>query len=604
MSGSLIGDREIRMPQNAPDGIPTRTSAAIFLFKASLLRVQRAIQNWRHSIPRHPQMVDERFRILLAESLTNLWTDTAPTEAWYQRGKIENLRLAARRLHQCVIPAGDVFSFWRQVGRASGYKGYVLGRMLQEGCMIPAVGGGLCQLSNALYQVALDSGCEILERHPHSRVVPGSATAARRDATVAWNYIDLRFCSRQPMQLDVRLTATHLKVSMSGTAHHGSVTIIPSDANPQLKTIGLKALPIFNDHACESCGQVACFRSDHKAHQAGSSPVTAFLLDAAWPEFVRYVKEKHTGADRLAIPIDGKRWNRPQYAWPTENFSAVDSASVTTLLRAVRSRRLATQGALRQRAFLEGARALADQLAKSLDANVDEVCVSQTLLPFLWKSGVLGGRRVTVLCYQLPASILHDELNRASLAHPESGTLNDFRAEQWILNAEDEALQAADRVITPNAYIAALFPAKSTLLEWATPSTPHPLRRPPGAEPPTVLFPCATLGRKGAYELREALRGMDARLVLGGKILEHQDFWSGFNIVADWNRTFDEVDVVVQPSIVESQPRTLLRALAANVPVITTPNSGLHPRCHATFVPPLDVEALRQAIAEPVPFQN
>jgi hypothetical protein len=103
--------------------------------------------------------------------------------------------------------------FWRQVGKATARKGYRPGRMLQEGCMIPAIGGGLCQLSNALYQIALDSGCEIVERHRHSRTVPGSATAAGRDATVSWNYVDLRFRPAVDMQLAVELTADHLIVA-------------------------------------------------------------------------------------------------------------------------------------------------------------------------------------------------------------------------------------------------------------------------------------------------------------------------------------------------------------------------------------------------------
>jgi len=61
----------------------------------------------------------------------------------------------------------------------------VPGRQLREGCLFPAIGGGLCQLSNALYDVSLQAECEIVERHPHSRIVPGSAAARDRDAAIA-----------------------------------------------------------------------------------------------------------------------------------------------------------------------------------------------------------------------------------------------------------------------------------------------------------------------------------------------------------------------------------------------------------------------------------
>jgi vancomycin resistance protein VanW len=108
-----------------------------------------------------------------------------------------------------------VFSFWRHVGRPTRARGYVEGRMLQGGSLSPAVGGGLCQLSTALYEVALQANLTILERHAHSRIVPGpNAARAGRDATVAWNYVDLRFASLdRALRLGAVVTADDLVVS-------------------------------------------------------------------------------------------------------------------------------------------------------------------------------------------------------------------------------------------------------------------------------------------------------------------------------------------------------------------------------------------------------
>ena len=97
-----------------------------------------------------------------------------------------------------MVPAGETFSFWKQVGRATRRRGFVAGRELREGCLVANIGGGLCQLSNALYEAALAAGFEIVERHAHSRRVPGSRAALQRDATVFWNYVDLRFRARAP----------------------------------------------------------------------------------------------------------------------------------------------------------------------------------------------------------------------------------------------------------------------------------------------------------------------------------------------------------------------------------------------------------------------
>ena len=569
---------------------PTRWSDAVFHGKAALLQLQRATLNMAHSVGRHPRRFDAAFTHTLTSSATRLWTDTNPSEAWYQRGKIQNLRVAASCLHECIIPAGGVFSFWQQVGRASVRKGYAPGRMLQEGCMIPAIGGGLCQLSNALYQVALEAGCEILERHPHSRIVPGSATADGRDATVAWNYIDLRFRPSNEMQLRVVLTTSELQVSLH--ARVGTSAPVRNNAPVPVAVPG-----IFSDHACESCGNTRCFRHDPPTVKLGTRPATAFLLDNAWPEFKEYVAAHHTETDMLAIPMDGARWRKPQYAWPTAGFKSVQTATLATLIRAVRSRRFAAQSAARQRALLDGAAALAKELGKSLTSEMDVVCVSQSMLPFLWKTGALGGRRIRVLMTQLPMSVMEATLDRAFALHPESPTLHDFRAEQWLVEAEQEALANSEQIVTPHAQIASLFRAKATLLDWSLP--PQTSGRPSDRsnERPTILFPSSTIGRKGAYELREALSGMDARLLLGGRVLEDERFWDGFDVEFASPSDLANVSLVAQPSIIESQPRNLLRAIAAGSPVVTTPESGLHPGSGAILVEAMNAQALRLAIS-------
>ena len=84
--------------------------------------------------------------------------------------------------------------------------------------MMPAVGGGLCQLSNALYDAALPAGCQIVERHAHSGPCPGSAAAAGRDATVAWNYVDLRFVRPTRLLRSVRLDRRDLSISLRAKA--------------------------------------------------------------------------------------------------------------------------------------------------------------------------------------------------------------------------------------------------------------------------------------------------------------------------------------------------------------------------------------------------
>ena len=127
---------------------------------------------------------------------------------------MQNLRVASRKIDGCRVPAGGRFSFWKQVGWPGRLRGFVKGRELRQGCLIPSVAGGLCQLSTALYDAALRAGFTIHERHRHSQIVPGSLAAIDRDATVFWNYVDLQFSAPHAFQIGVRMTADDLLVHL------------------------------------------------------------------------------------------------------------------------------------------------------------------------------------------------------------------------------------------------------------------------------------------------------------------------------------------------------------------------------------------------------
>src|SRR5687768_7254544 len=172
--------------------VPTRKDAMLFSGKAVLLRIKRSFTDLtRTRVRRHAVGSALASAPLAATSETRLWTETTPEERFLVAGKIHNLRVAIAKLNGVEVAAGETFSFWKQIGRAGRHRGFVVGRELREGCIIPNIGGGLCQLSNGLYDAAIKAGYEIVERHPHTQVIAGSLAEKGRDATVFWNYIDL-----------------------------------------------------------------------------------------------------------------------------------------------------------------------------------------------------------------------------------------------------------------------------------------------------------------------------------------------------------------------------------------------------------------------------
>lgn len=85
----------------------------------------------------------------------------------YQRNKIVNLRIAAETLNGIVIRPGETFSFWKLVGRPARAKGYIEGLVLRNGAVETGLGGGLCQLSNLIFWMALHTPLTVTERHRH-----------------------------------------------------------------------------------------------------------------------------------------------------------------------------------------------------------------------------------------------------------------------------------------------------------------------------------------------------------------------------------------------------------------------------------------------------
>jgi hypothetical protein len=570
--------------------IPTYADSIVFRGKTLLLQLRRAIVDLRdRNVPRHVHAARISARQVISTSRTKLWTENDSRERFLVAGKIHNLRLAVRKLNGLEIPAGTIFSFWKQIGRVSGSKGFVAGRELREGCIIPNVGGGLCQLSNALYDAALQADFEILERHAHTQVIPGSLAEKGRDATVFWNYVDLRFRSAGAFRIEATLSSDELIVQFKGEEnfrrkpiHQIQRALVHSD----------------NPKSCATCEEGDCHRVvDAREHSEFGC--TAFLVDEYSPEFDKHIQLTRQQADRLLIPLDGGRFRKANYAWTTSGFGKVRQSLWITAKRSYRSRKLATQGAARQRNLLRMYEELADAYASSLEYDVTHVTVQQNLLPFLWKAGHLGGRTFDVLMSALPMHEIQNRLDFARGLHPESKTLGDFRADKLLVDAEREALKNARAVITPHTDVAALFPKRARLLPWQTPATVS-RRKNEKNEKPVVVFPTSTVGRKGCYELREALADIEMKLILLGPMIEDPEFWKGFDIDQGTENWVELADLVVLPAFVEHRPRRLLVAAAAGVPVIATSACGVDDVANVTSVPAGDSGYLRTAVLESI----
>jgi hypothetical protein len=301
-----------------------------------------------------------------------------------------------------------------------------------------------------------------VERHAHTQRIPGSTTQAGRDATVFWNYVDLRFRSQFDCQLRVELSRGELVVALLSL---GGETPVAQNATEQIPSCETR---VEVAASCEACGVTKCFRNP-AATSLPRQGITAWLLDKFEPEFDQWMRENRDDGDVVCVPIRSNRVGN--YHWDTRAFRAVYQAHFATFLRSLSSRRLAAQGAERQRALFRFDERLAQVYAKRLPHLANHLIVSQNLLPHLWRRGELGGRTFDVMMTRLPIAELEDVLDAAARFHPESKTLSDFRASPETRDAETAALAAARFLITPHSQIADFAGARAVKLDWHLPQT-------------------------------------------------------------------------------------------------------------------------------------
>lgn len=126
--------------------------------------------------------------------------------------KVENIKLAVKAIDGKVLLSDEIFSFNEATGNRDKESGYKEAKVLINGVYVPEYGGGVCQVATTLYNASIFSDLEIIERHHHS--IPSNYIEYGRDATVAYNYLDLKLKNN-----------TGIPIYIQGIANNYSVTI-------------------------------------------------------------------------------------------------------------------------------------------------------------------------------------------------------------------------------------------------------------------------------------------------------------------------------------------------------------------------------------------
>jgi vancomycin resistance protein YoaR len=129
-----------------------------------------------------------------------------------------NIHVACAAIDGTVLMPGEVFSYNQIVGPRTERAGFRTAPVIIHGELVPGTGGGICQVSSTLYNVALLGDLKIVRRSHHQ--FPVHYVAPGRDATVAYGSLDLRFANSLPgpVALDVKTAGSRVVVHLYGTA--------------------------------------------------------------------------------------------------------------------------------------------------------------------------------------------------------------------------------------------------------------------------------------------------------------------------------------------------------------------------------------------------
>ena len=143
-------------------------------------------------------------------------------------------------------------------------------------------------------------------------------------------------------------------------------------------------------------------------------------------------------------------------------------------------------------------------------------------------------------------------------------------------------------MISPHREITSLFAARAEILEWKSACTNITSIR-AHRQIKNIYFPASPLGRKGVFELADALSDPDLQSTPTLHILGRANEGESCPLrKIDWEQSdisqLSKCQLVVLPAYVQHTPEHLLQALKLGIPVIATKACGLPPQDGLTLL--------------------
>jgi len=194
---------------------PKRRSKLRLYFGKQYFTLKRYL-HWIFGGVKFAKITKQDFEHVIFTHSTPLLRKLKDVDMYLQYNKIENLKIAVKKLNKITLHPGETLSYWKAIGKPTKRKGYKKGMVLQNGTFHAGTGGGLCQMSNLMFWMAIHTQLTVIERHRHGYdVFPDSNRTQPfgSGATCFYNYGDLmiRNNTKQTYQFILAVTEKDLK---------------------------------------------------------------------------------------------------------------------------------------------------------------------------------------------------------------------------------------------------------------------------------------------------------------------------------------------------------------------------------------------------------
>ena len=119
--------------------------------------------------------------------------------------RVFNVALLAKLLDGAIVKPGATFSFNATVGKRTAERGFREGQAIENGVLVPSIGGGVCQAATTVFDAAFFGGYKITHRVNHSFYI--SHYPLGLDATVADSGPDFTFVNDTKNAIVIKASA-------------------------------------------------------------------------------------------------------------------------------------------------------------------------------------------------------------------------------------------------------------------------------------------------------------------------------------------------------------------------------------------------------------